>query len=75
MQTLMSAPLNKPCNIKAIHTSDTKLLARFISFGINTGASVIPLHHSSRHATLALQVQGTQIALRESEAKKIEVTY
>lgn len=73
MKTLMAAPLNKPCIIKTFHADDTKLLSRFLSFGITIGTKVVPLYHSSRHATLALQIQNTQVALRASEAQKIEI--
>ena len=71
--TLLQAKTNAIYQIKKIHTQDTKLLHRFLSFGIIEGAILTPLHHSSRGATLAIQIQNSQIALRESEAEKIEV--
>lgn len=73
MNTLLTAPLNYPCKIKALHIQDQDLLNRLMSFGIRVESVVTPLYHSSKKATIAIQVHRSQVALRSSEAQKIEI--
>lgn len=53
--------------------SDSLLKQRLISFGIMKGAEVELLEHAPAKSTIEIKVSKTRIALRDKEAKLIEV--
>lgn len=51
-----------------------ELKNRFNSFGLVKGATVFAEEHSLAKKTMKIRINKTRIALRSSEAKKVEVT-
>ncbi|PAF46843.1 hypothetical protein BKH46_06410 [Helicobacter sp. 12S02634-8] len=71
--TLDQCQKGKTYKIKNINFCDDALKNRFISFGITKDSIFTLLHHSTKKSTLAIHINQTQIALRDHEAKFIEV--
>ena len=72
MKTLYDC--NKNCKVKIVKLNTTKdLKQRLISFGVMKGAEVEVLQQSARKSTVEIKVAKMQVALRDSEAKLIEV--
>lgn len=59
--------------ITHIDFCDEELKNRFIAFGITRGAIIKMMHYSAKKSTLSICIDQSQIALREYEAKQIEV--
>ena len=53
--------------------ADTELKQRFISFGIMKGSVLEVVQHTVKKSTVEIKVGKMKIALRDSEAKLIEV--
>ncbi len=70
--TLNSLLKGKSATIVAIH-ADTKLKNRFNSFGLVKGSIVYAEEHSLTKKTMEIRINKTRIALRASEAEKIEI--
>ncbi|PAF45133.1 FeoA family protein [Helicobacter sp. 11S02596-1] len=71
--TLDQCEKGKSYKIKNIDFCDNALKNRFISFGIAKNAIFTLLYCSTKKSTLAISINQSQIALREHEAKYIEV--
>ena len=72
MNTLLSYQKNDKLKILKLHTTGD-LRQRLISFGIIKGAKVEILGYSTNKSTIEIKVSKMTIALRASEADKIEV--
>ena len=53
--------------------ANSRLKARFSSFGITRGSTVYVIEQTISKNTIKIRIQNTKIALRISEAKIIEV--
>lgn len=71
--TLYDCNVGEQCRIVAFETQDSALKNRFMSFGIVKDKVCRVVSHSIRRLAVAVVVEGTQIALRDSEAKSIIV--
>lgn len=71
--TLFEGCENKTYKIIDIQTQDKALKHRFLSLGITKNCHIFLERFSSNKATLAIQVDHTKIALRDSEAQNIFV--
>ncbi|PAF48895.1 hypothetical protein BKH41_04510 [Helicobacter sp. 12S02232-10] len=71
--TLDQCEKGKSYKIKNINFCDNALKNRFISFGITKNTIITLLHCSTKKSTLAILINQSQIALRDHEAKFIEV--
>jgi len=71
-QTIIDCGINKLYRIKKLHTTGA-LRQRLISFGILKGVQIKYLASTKMNATYEIQVGKMTIALRQEEAKKIEV--
>lgn len=71
--TLYDCDVGKQCKIVAFTTQDNVLKNRFMSFGIVKDKVCRVVSHSIRRLAVAVMVEGTQIALRDVEAKSIIV--
>ncbi|WP_295739597.1 FeoA family protein [uncultured Helicobacter sp.] len=69
--TLYDCDVGKQCKIVAFTTQDNALKNRFMSFGIVKDKVCRVVSHSIRRLAVAVMVEGTQIALRDVEAKSI----
>lgn len=71
--TLYDGALGERYKIIYCDTGDDALRDRFMSFGIVKNKICQVVSHSLRRLAIAILIDGTQIALRESEAKMIIV--
>ncbi|WP_027326771.1 FeoA family protein [Helicobacter pametensis] len=71
--TLFDGCENQTYKITAIKTEDEALRHRLFSLGITKDCHIFLERFSSNKATLAIQVNQTKIALRDSEAQHIFV--
>ncbi|AAP78171.1 conserved hypothetical protein [Helicobacter hepaticus ATCC 51449] len=71
--TLYDCNLGEECKIVRCDTQDNALKDRFISFGIVKDKVCRVVSHSINHLAVAVIIEGTQVALRDSEAKLIIV--
>lgn len=71
--TLDQAELGKIYKIKSIDLCDSALKNRFISFGITKNSIIQLLHSSAKKSTLAISINQSQVALRDYEARFIEI--
>ncbi|MCE3047429.1 FeoA family protein [Helicobacter kayseriensis] len=71
--TLFEGCENQTYKITNIQTQDEALKHRFLSLGITKNSQIFLERFSSNKATLAIQVNHTKIALRDSEAQNIFV--
>ena len=72
MKTLFECEKN--IKVKVIKLNAKRdLKQRLISFGIMKGAVIEVLEHTPRKSTIEIKVNKMQIALRDKEAKDIEV--
>lgn len=53
--------------------ANIELKNRFNSFGLVKGASIYAAEHSLAKKTMEIRINKTRIALRASEAKKVEI--
>ncbi len=72
MDTILTSQKGDKLQIVKLHTTGD-LRQRLISFGIIKGASVEVLGYSANKSTIEIKVAKMTIALRASEADKIEV--
>ena len=72
MKCITSCEKNKEYVIKRLHTTGL-LRQRLISFGFIKGVKIQYLQSTSLNKTHEIKVGATSIALRNSEANKIEV--
>ena len=72
MNTVLTSKKGDKLKIKKLHTTGD-LRQRLISFGIIKGAEVKILGYSANKSTIEIKVAKMTIALRSSEADKIEV--
>ena len=64
----------KSCKARIVKiNAESDLKQRLISFGIMKGAVIEVLEHTPRKSTIEIKVNKMQIALRDKEAKDIEV--
>lgn len=62
------------CKVRILKlNADTQLKQRLISFGIMKGAEVEVMKHTANKSTVEIKIGNMKIALRDSEAKKIDV--
>ena len=71
-KTIIDCEINKSYLVKKLHTTGA-LRQRLISFGILKGTHIKYLASTKLNATYEIQVGKMTIALRQDEAKKIEV--
>ncbi|PAF51250.1 FeoA family protein [Helicobacter sp. 13S00477-4] len=71
--TLDEGEQGKTYRINKIEFCDDALKNRFISFGITKDAIVTLLHCTTKKSTLAISINESQVALRDREAKYIQV--
>jgi len=72
MKTLIDCQKGCKVEVMKIHASKD-LKQRLISFGIMKEASVEVLEHAPRKSTIEVKVGKMRIALRNEEAKMVEV--
>jgi ferrous iron transport protein A len=72
MKTLLSCQKGDKLKILKLHTTGD-LRQRLISFGLIKGAKIEILGYSTNKSTIEIKVSKMTIALRSSEADKIEV--
>ena len=72
MNTLYDCKINCKVKIKKLN-ANPELKQRFISFGIMKGSEVEVLQHTATKSTVEVKIGKMRIALRDSEAKLIEV--
>ena len=72
MNTVLTSQKDDKLKIKKLHTTGD-LRQRLISFGIIKGAEIKILGYSTNKSTIEIKVVKMTIALRASEADKIEV--
>ena len=72
MKTLYDC--EKTCKVKVVKlNAPSELKQRFISFGIMKGSEIEVLQHTATKSTVEIKVAKMRIALRDTEAKMIEV--
>ncbi|RDU60116.1 FeoA family protein [Helicobacter marmotae] len=71
--TLHECALGARCRIVRCEAQDEALRDRFISFGIVKDRVCEVVSHSIKHLAVAILINGTQVALRDNEAKMIIV--
>lgn len=71
--TLLEGEENKTYKISAIMTKDEILKHRLFSLGITKDSLVLVERFSSNKATLAIQINHSKIALRNTEAQCIAI--
>ncbi|MDO7252611.1 FeoA family protein [Helicobacter cappadocius] len=71
--TLDKCQIDHQYKITNIDFSDEALKNRFIAFGITKGAIIKLMHHTAKKSTLSICIDQSQIALRDYEAKQIQV--
>ncbi|MCK5917271.1 MAG: ferrous iron transport protein A [Cocleimonas sp.] len=54
--------------------AEKELKNRFNSFGVVKGATVYALQHTLRKQTIEVRINKTRMALRYSEAEKVEIS-
>jgi len=65
---------NKSCKIRIVKlNAEHELKQRLISFGIMKGSEIEVMQHTASKSTVEIRVGNMKIALRDSEAKKIDV--
>ncbi len=65
---------NISCKVRIIKlNAGTELKQRLISFGIMKGSEVEVIKHTASKSTVEVKVGKMKIALRASEAKKIDI--
>jgi ferrous iron transport protein A len=69
---LSNLEINQEAQIKQINCGD-ELKQRFYSFGLIKGTTIIVDEISLARNTMAVNIDGTEIALRIEEAEQIEV--
>ncbi|MEO1953376.1 MAG: FeoA family protein [Campylobacterales bacterium] len=72
MDTILTSQKGDKLQVVKLHTTGD-LRQRLISFGIIKGVSVEVLGYSANKSTIGIKVAKMTIALRASEADKIEV--
>jgi len=72
MKTLYDCKKTTKVKVTKLNAS-TELKQRFISFGIMKGSEVEILQHTAGKSTVEIKVAKMRIALRDTEAKLIEV--
>lgn len=72
MKTVFDLEKNSIATIKKLHAED-ELKSRLISLGIARGTEIKVLECAPAKQTMQILVGHTKLALRESEAKKIEI--
>ncbi|TLD80567.1 ferrous iron transport protein A [Helicobacter sp. MIT 05-5293] len=71
--TLYDAQNGKMYQVLSLNTQDSVLKNRFITLGITKGKTFHVTARSIGSLAIAIMINGVQIALRDSEAQKIEV--
>ena len=72
MKTLIDC--KKACNVKVTKlNADKELKQRLISFGIMKGAEIEVMQYTATKSTIEIKVGKMTIALRDAEARLIEV--
>lgn len=69
--TLYECTLGSKCKIISFDTQDEALRDRLMSFGIVKDKVCQVMNHSFGRSAVAVMIEGTQVALRDSEAKMI----
>jgi len=65
---------NKTCKVKVLKLNgDVELKQRLISFGIIKGCEIEVMQHTVKKSAVEIKVGKMKIALRDTEAKLIEV--
>lgn len=64
---------NSRGKILSINTDDKSLKERLRSFGVKINSTVLVKEFSANRSTMSILVGKTVLALREEEAKKIEI--
>ena len=72
MKTLFNCKKDEKVKVAKLNAT-TDLKQRLISFGIIKGADIVVLEHAPRKKTIELKVGKMRLALRDEEAKSIEV--
>ena len=72
MRTLYDLNRNDVAIIKKLHALDS-LKARLISLGVTKGSEVKILECAPAKQTIQVQIGSMKLALRENEAKEIEI--
>lgn len=71
--TLYDAQNEKMYQVLSLNTQDSALKNRFITLGVTKGKTFYVTARALGSLTIAIMINGVQIALRDSEAQKIEV--
>lgn len=71
--TLNSLEKGQSATIAAVN-ADKELRNRFNSFGVVKGATVHAEQHTLAKQTMEIRINKTRLALRLSEAEKVEIT-
>ncbi|PAF54075.1 hypothetical protein BKH42_02355 [Helicobacter sp. 13S00482-2] len=71
--TLNECKMGRQYKITNINFCDEALKSRFIAFGVTRGTIIKVMHCTATKSTLCVCIDQSQIALREYEAKQIEV--
>ncbi|MCH5312799.1 MAG: ferrous iron transport protein A [Helicobacter sp.] len=71
--TLYECALGAKCKIISCEAKDEALCDRLMSFGIVKDKICQVVNHSFRRLAVVILIEGTQVALRDSEAKMIIV--
>lgn len=71
--TLNSLEKGQSATIAAVN-ADKELRNRFNSFGVVKGATVYAEQHTLAKQTMEIRINKTRLALRLSEAEKVEIT-
>lgn len=69
--TLYDCVVGDVCKIVRCDVQDPALKDRFMSFGIVKNKQCEVLSHSMRKMAVAIMIDGTQVALRDTEARQI----
>jgi ferrous iron transport protein A len=72
MHTLLDCDRGCEVQVKKIN-ADSALKQRLISFGVMKGATISVLEHAPKKKTIEIKVGKMRLALRDVEAKMIEV--
>jgi len=64
--------LEKEAIVKKVHAKDP-LKSRLFAFGIAKGQKIKMLKHTLAKNTFEIEVNNTKVALRDEEAKEIEI--
>ena len=70
---LTEMPINKPCKVAKINTTNKEILTRFLNFGVVCGEYVKILYKAPKDKNFLIAVRGYALALDKDATQKVIV--